>query len=479
MTIKRRIIIAVLIQAVIIGVICIFVYNSFNSVLSKLQTIEIIDDLNISLLEMRKTEKNYFLYRDLGALQELAKLGEERSVIIKSSKPYVVSSLGEETYSNLLTILDKYLALTEEVTKTKAVPLHFEENLRNLGHKLTTLSELLLKQERRIVNRIIYKNVLVLIGALAVIFLFQIILWQYFFRFIIQEITILERMIKMISEGRLHEVAVKSIAPHNEIEIAIKAMSDMAGQLEEREAELLQTGKLASVGVLISGVAHELGNPLNNISMIAQTYLSIYEMLGDEEKQNFMGDVLTQADRIKKIVGNLLDFTRQKKQELQEHYLGEIAQRSLALVSNQIKLSKVKLHTTIPEDLPPVYVDASQIEQVLVNLYINALQAMPEGGQLFIDVSQNPGNDWVAMEIKDTGTGIKKDILPYIFDPFFTTKGTRGTGLGLSVSYGIIRQHRGDISVESEEGKGTTFIIKLPAHHGIKGESDAKENHYD
>ena len=105
----------------------------------------------------------------------------------------------------------------------------------------------------------------------------------------------MEQMIKMVSEGRLHEVAAKPISPHNEIEIAIKAISDMARMLEKREEELLQTGKLASLGVLISGVAHELGNPLNNISLIAQTYLSLYDLLGDEEKKNYMGDVYTQS----------------------------------------------------------------------------------------------------------------------------------------------------------------------------------------
>jgi two-component system NtrC family sensor kinase len=117
----------------------------------------------------------------------------------------------------------------------------------------------------------------------------------------------------------------------------------------------------------------------------------------------------------------------------------------------------------VPDDLPRVYVDSSQIEQVLVNLFINAIQAMPEGGDLSVNAGYDPKSENLILEVTDTGTGIQKDILPNIFDPFFTTKSTKGTGLGLSVSYGIIRQHHGDISVESEEGKGTKFIIKLPS----------------
>ncbi len=209
-------------------------------------------------------------------------------------------------------------------------------------------------------------------------------------------------------------------------------------------------------------MAHELGNPLNNISLMAQTYLSVYDMLGDEEKKNFMGDVYNQTERIRKIVENLLDFSRQKKQELQEWDLKEIVRRSLSLVTNHLKLAKVKQQVDIPDDLPQVYVDAPQIEQVLINLFINAIQAMPEGGDLLVKGSYDPKGDNLILEVRDTGIGIQKDILPNIFDPFFTTKSTKGTGLGLSVSYGIIRQHHGDISVESEEGQGPGSSSSYP-----------------
>ena len=213
-----------------------------------------------------------------------------------------------------------------------------------------------------------------------------------------------------------------------------------------------------------------MGNPLNNISLIAQTYLSLYDLLGDDDKKNYMGDVYNQSERIKKIVENLLDFSRQKKQELRDCQMGDIVRHGLGLVANQLKISKVKQHLAIAENLPPVSVDAPQIQQVLVNLFINAIQAMPPGGDLFIDVSLDQEHDLVIVTVRDTGTGIKKDILPYIFDPFFTTKSTKGTGLGLSVSYGIIRQHHGEIAVESEEGQGTTFIIKIPAKGKDKGD---------
>jgi two-component system NtrC family sensor kinase len=473
MTIRKRIIIAALIQALLICIICFFAYISFRTVLIKLRTIEVIDDLNISLLEMRKAEKNYFLYKDLGELKELIKLGQERYDLLKSAGGYVAPGLHgwtKKNYDILLGTLRNYLKLARQVVNTRQAPPHLEEALRNLGHELTGFSEMLLRKERENVNVIINQNIIMLIGSLAGILLIQLVLWQYFFRFIIQEIGIMEQMIQRVSEGRFHEVAGEPISPHNEIEIAIKAISDMARMLEKREEELLQTGKLASLGVLISGVAHELGNPLNNISLIAQTYLSLYDLLGDEEKKTYMGDVYVQSERIKRIVENLLDFSRQKKQELREHQIGDIIMRGIGLVGNHLKISKVKHHVSIAKNLPPVQVDASQIEQVLINLFINAIQAMPQGGDLFIDVFEEPGDGFVVMKIRDTGTGIKKEVLPNIFDPFFTTKSTKGTGLGLSVSYGIIRQHQGEISVESEEGKGTTFTVKVPARKKDKGD---------
>jgi len=472
-TIRKRIIIAAVIQAIVICLICGFGYISFKAVLTKLQAIEIIDDVNISFLEMRKAEKNYFLYQDLGSLEELLQIGKNRYDVLQASRYYLVSGLhgiSDQEYASLLRNLKHYLELVQQAILHKQIPPQSEAEIRKLGHELTELSAALLARERKTVSYIVSYNLIMLIVSLGVIFVIQVLLWQYFFRFIIQEIAIMEKMIKMVSEGRFHEVAVRTIIPNNEIQVAVQAITDMAKELEKREQELMQSGKLASLGVLISGVAHELGNPLNNISLIAQTYISLYDLLGDEDKKNYMEDVYTQSERIKKIVENLLDFSRQKKQELQDIQIGDLVQRSLGLVANQLKISKVKHSVNIAGQLPPVSVDPPQIQQVLVNLFINAIQAMEGGGELFIQASYDQAHDQVVLTVRDTGTGIKKEILPNIFDPFFTTKSTKGTGLGLSVSYGIIRQHHGEISVESAEGQGTTFIIKIPAKGKDKGE---------
>ncbi len=348
-TIRKRIIIAAVIQAIVICLICVFGYLSFKAVLTKLQAIEIIDDVNISFLEMRKAEKNYFLYQDLSSLDELLQISKKRYEVLQGSRSYLVSGLhgiSDQEYTSLLHNLRHYLELVQQALHNKRIPPQSEAEIRKLGHELTEQSATLLARERKTVSYIVSYNLIMLIVSLAIIFIIQVVFWQYFFRFIIQEIGIMEQMIKMVSAGRFHEVAVRNIAPNNEIQVAVQAISDMARELEKREQELMQSGKLASLGILISGVAHELGNPLNNISLIAQTYTSLYDLMSDEDKKNYMEDVYTQSERIKKIVENLLDFSRQKKQELQDIQIGDLVQRSLGLVANQLKISKVKHSVT-------------------------------------------------------------------------------------------------------------------------------------
>jgi two-component system NtrC family sensor kinase len=479
LTIRQRTIIAAVSQAVLICIICAFVYFSLRTIVSKLRAIEIIDDLNITVLEMRKAEKNYFLYKDNSSISELIVLGKEEVKGIQSEQEYISTNLGEKTYQDLEAKIKQYVEMANFIREHPQITPDFEVKFRNLGHQVTQLFEVLLKQERKNVNQIINLGVLALICSLGFLLLFQLVLWRYLSRLIIQELATMEPLITKVSEGRFHEVAIAPITPHNEIGVAIKAIADMARELEKREGELLQSGKLASLGVLISGVVHELGNPLNNISLMAQTYLSLYDMLGAAEKKTYMEDILNQSERIRKIMHNLLDFARQKKQELVEHNPGELVETSIGLVVNHMKLAEVELHKNIAPDLPPIFVDAPQIEQVLVNLFVNAIQAMPEGGDLFVEVGYDQESQAVVIKVRDTGIGIPKDLLPNIFDPFFSTKGTQGTGLGLSVSYGIINQNNGEITAESQEGQGTTFIIKLPSHGKQEGEGDAQRNHSD
>ncbi len=239
----------------------------------------------------------------------------------------------------------------------------------------------------------------------------------------------------------------------------------MSEELGHREEELIQSKKLASLGILTAGVAHELTNPLNNISMIAQTYAELYPKLGEHDRIEFMNKVDAETERIRKIVKNLLDFSKPKDANPNEADINMVVQKTLTLVQNMIDVSNIDTSIHLADGLPHVFVDEHQIQQVLVNLITNAVQAMTSGGRLVL--SSRPGKKGNSVEIgvADTGKGIAPEFLPHIFDPFFSTKGEGGTGLGLSVSYGIIKNHHGEIRVDSMVGVGTTFTIELPQYN--------------
>jgi signal transduction histidine kinase len=243
----------------------------------------------------------------------------------------------------------------------------------------------------------------------------------------------------------------------------------MSEELRNREEELVQSKKLASLGILTAGVTHELTNPVNNISMIAQTYIELYDTLSKQERIEFMKKVEGETERIETIIKSLLDFSKPKESNLKKTDINAVIQNTLKLVQNMLNVSNIETVLRLEKRASAVFVDEPQIQQVLVNLIVNAIQAMPSRGELSIETRNSVRGDSVEIVVRDTGKGIPPEFLPHIFDPFFSTKGVEGTGLGLSVSYGIIKNHKGNIRVESKIGVGTTFTIELPAYKEEEG----------
>jgi len=233
--------------------------------------------------------------------------------------------------------------------------------------------------------------------------------------------------------------------------------------LESREAVLIQSHKMRAIGTLTAGVAHELNNPLNNITITAHMLLEDYDRLSDEERKEMVRDVVNEAGRSKGIISDLLDFARESGSQLESLDLLEILRETINLVSNQIRLSGIKMELQSRGYLPCIHGDRQQLMQAFLNLILNAVDASSKGGkiQVLVVPSDEPG--YVAVKVIDFGSGIPEHILDSIFDPFFTTKtGVKGTGLGLSVSQGIVGKHGGRILVSSEQGKGSTFTVTLP-----------------
>lgn len=243
----------------------------------------------------------------------------------------------------------------------------------------------------------------------------------------------------------------------------IRIIRDLTEQkeIEQLEKQLLQADKLATVGQLASGVAHEINNPLGNISLYAQILLKKVENESDRKKLNIINE---ESNRAAHIVKGLLDFARQSEPRMTPTDVNDEIRKALDLIKHQMTGIKV---TTIFQTIPKINCDPGQISQVIMNLLTNSIQAITENGEIKIETRLEKNN--VEILIADNGCGIPEENLNRIFDPFFTTKKPgEGTGLGLSISYGIIKRHNGSIDVKSQVGKGTTFTIKLPINNNAE-----------
>jgi two-component system, NtrC family, sensor kinase len=227
------------------------------------------------------------------------------------------------------------------------------------------------------------------------------------------------------------------------------------------EEQLTRSEKLAAVGQLAAGVAHEINNPLGGI--LVYSYLMLEDLPADHPERPQVQKIIREATRCKEIIKGLLDFSRQLPSRLHPININALVTELLGLVENHLNFQNVGLQKDLAPDLPPVQGDKNKLEQVFLNLFMNAGQAMAGHGSLSVTTSLNT-NGAVEIRISDTGPGIHPDHLPRLFDPFFTTKEVgRGVGLGLSVSYGIIKQHRGRIYADTASPGGATFVIELPA----------------
>ncbi|MEX0788724.1 MAG: ATP-binding protein [Anaerolineales bacterium] len=238
-----------------------------------------------------------------------------------------------------------------------------------------------------------------------------------------------------------------------------RQLAEMYERLQQAQMQLIQSEKLAAVGQLTAGIVHDVKNPLAVIKGMAEELLE--DSNGRPDVHEAVQVIRDNASRANSIVTDLLKFARQSTPELVRRDLRETVEGALRLTGYLLRKGKIRLEQKLPARPVNITYDAQQIEQVLINLIQNAVQAMPQGGALHIQLASRHGG--AEVRLRDSGTGIPAEVLPRIFDPFFTTKAEgQGTGMGLSVSYGIVSRHGGRIDVESQMNKGTTFTILLP-----------------
>jgi two-component system NtrC family sensor kinase len=240
-----------------------------------------------------------------------------------------------------------------------------------------------------------------------------------------------------------------------------KKVEERTKELREMQAHLIQSEKLASLGKLAAGIAHEINNPLGGI--LIYSHLLLEDTPKKSPHYENLKKIVKETSRCKDIVKGLLEFARPKEPEMSQINLNEVVDRSLAIVEGQALFQNIKVNRTYASDIPKIVADGSQLQQVFMNIIINAAEAMNGKGTLSLSTSMDSERGHIEARISDTGHGIKEEDKKRLFEPFFSTKEVgKGTGLGLAISYSIIQKHNGTIEVESQEGKGSTFTVKLP-----------------
>ena len=440
---------------------------SLSRMQGKIEFIELFYELNQKILETRRYEKNFLLYgnpRDLMSAQDyLDEVRVSLGVLRRTpafSQTAAHAMLPEqeaklETYADFLKRLNAPDLPAETSSRLKV-------ELREQGHALTQsvleMDTLARREVERTARR--YRDVAIVVLVSASVFgaalTFLLVHW------IIGPLQSIRYAASRIMRGELTAIPLESSCRSSiECTELVDSLNLMLHTLEAKQNQLVQSAKLAALGRVTAGIAHEINNPLNNIYLTAEVLLEDLPNLEDGEQREMVDDILTQADRAREVVHHLLDFSRSREQSVGNQVdVVKLVKETLVLLRNQIRLGQIHVHTDLPEEPLSVMGNANQLQQVFVNIILNAVQAMGIGGILSLRV--RPSDDAVLLEFTDTGPGIPEDIKAQIFDPFFTTK-SDGTGLGLSVSYSIIKEHKGDIILESDPDAGTTtFRVVLP-----------------
>jgi two-component system NtrC family sensor kinase len=313
--------------------------------------------------------------------------------------------------------------------------------------------------------------VITLLGALG-----SMLLSYFISQRISVPITKLANASRDIADGNLDTNV--EIASKDELGELSDSFNAMASALKQRDDQLkeftrskiMESERLALIGQLAASVAHELNNPLQGI--VTYSHLLLEEIPADDSRKSSVQRIVTQANRCRDIIRGLLDFSRQRKPDKTVCDINSVMHECIKLVEHQASFHNIQIDRQLDNDLPMIVVDPSQMQQVFINMIINAAEAMDDGGHLRLNTRLGPREEFIEIEIADTGSGIHEEHINLLFDPFFTTKEVgHGTGLGLAISYGIVKEHKGTISVETEVDEGTTFIIRLP----VKNEEGAHD----
>lgn len=468
LNIRQKVMLGLTVMLLVITGIGLLSHHYLREIERKQHFVEVADDLSNTILEMRRYEKNYLLYGSKQDLVENRKFVEFGLETLNRIAPEaqdlkaapLLARLGRELsiYSDLMLQLGN-----EDERPSETGGIGLEEQLRERGKSLVDGSQELASFERRRILSIITTLKAQLLASLGLSLVVGAFLIPIVARKIIKPLRVIEKTTLRIADGDFRPLPV--MQTHDETQRVVEAFNRMIAELEKRQDQLLQAKKLSSLGTLTSGIAHQLNNPLNNISTSCQILLEELQQAEPELMHRMLANIEQEVHRARDIVRGLLEFSRIKEFCLVPTSLLQVVERSVSLISSQVPPG-VEVIRDIPPDLA-LNLDAQRMQQVFLNLIENAIQGIESPpGQIKITARAGPEHRSVLIMVEDTGKGIPENVIGRVFDPFFTTKEVGvGTGLGLSIVYGIIQKHGGSISVESKPGEGTRFTIRLPVEH--------------
>jgi len=411
------------------------------------------------VLRLRLLEKNYMFYRDKESYSDLEKsLSQIKNItpFCYSCTPYI------DTVRELFTVYEISDSLTG--------------SLQEAGDTLEKITEEIAASERQRISSFIDHTQNLLLAALILLFSLGPLFVYKTASYIVKPINRLAEITRKISGGEItlraplkehdetYSLAVSFNSMLDNLQETQQSLKESLSLLNEKQAQLVESEKRASMGFLVAGVAHELNNPLNNISLRAEIVSKEIQKYSDERLSSYVQDIVMQSERAHNIINNLLDFARARKSsEMEKQDVVRIVNDSLNLVASQLRITNIQLKKDIPDKAFFVNGNRSKLEQILISIITNAIQAMKDAGTLTVGVGMDDKNRNVLVKISDTGKGIPERDIKNIFEPFFTTKPPgEGTGLGLAVSQTLVAEHKGEILVESKVGVGSVFTIKLP-----------------
>ena len=463
--------------------VSIFAYWELRLLEDKLQLRERVAELFDTSLEIRRFERNFFLHGENTDYRENATYRAKMLDLLAQNQKDFTALAAERQVETLRGSLKEYQQLIDEYlaagwpgdNRPTEQRKQLEPRIRAVGQDIVASCVTVVAAERKLVRSSLSSFRVLLFFSVVGVALFMVAFGQALSRRVVQPLRQIEESVNAIASGK--RTALTMPGEDREIVSIVNACNQMLKELEVRQKHLLRSEKLSSMGTMVSGVAHELNNPLSNIWSSCQLLLEDKALATTEAQHELLRQIDEQSVRARNIVRSMLDFTSEREFHKEKLPLEPLVRQAMKFLKGEIP-AETAINLGIPADLI-VEADRHRLMQVLLNLIKNAVEAVGTEGKVVIIASRydpdsasadDPGlaecrsKPAIDIRIRDNGPGIPAEILPRIFDPFFTTKDVgKGMGLGLFIAYKIVEDHGGCIAVNSDVGGGTTFVVRLPS----------------